>query len=89
MESSQLKQKYGLATAIALVVGVVVGSGVFFKAESVLNALSSASYHQPIHEHTPLSCALSDHMYQVAKILYQKTSTHNLFCDAESESTTS
>ncbi len=38
MESSQLKQKYGLATAIALVVGVVVGSGVFFKAESVLNA---------------------------------------------------
>ena len=35
---SQLKKKYGLPTAIALVVGVVVGSGVFFKAESVLTA---------------------------------------------------
>lgn len=37
MESS-LKKKYGLTTAIAMVVGIVIGSGVFFKAEKVLNA---------------------------------------------------
>ena len=34
---SELKKKYGLATAVAMVVGIVVGSGVFFKAESILN----------------------------------------------------
>jgi len=34
----QLKQKYGLLTAIAMVVGIVIGSGVFFKAEKVLSA---------------------------------------------------
>lgn len=34
MES--LERKYGLATAIAMVVGVVIGSGVFFKADDVL-----------------------------------------------------
>lgn len=33
-----LKKKYGLITAIAMVVGIVIGSGVFFKAEKVLNA---------------------------------------------------
>ena len=38
METPQLKKKYGLPTAIAMVVGVVAGSGVFFKAESVLTA---------------------------------------------------
>lgn len=38
MESPQLKKKYGLFTAIAMVVGVVAGSGVFFKAEAILNA---------------------------------------------------
>ena len=32
-----LEKKYGLATAIAMVVGVVIGSGVFFKADDVLN----------------------------------------------------
>lgn len=35
---SNLKKKYGLTTAIAMVVGIVIGSGVFFKAEKVLNA---------------------------------------------------
>ena len=35
---NQLKKKYGLFTAIAMVVGIVIGSGVFFKAESVLKA---------------------------------------------------
>ena len=34
---NQLEKKYGLATAICMVVGTVVGSGVFFKAEAVLN----------------------------------------------------
>ncbi len=34
----ELKQKYGLLTAIAMVVGIVIGSGVFFKAEKVLSA---------------------------------------------------
>lgn len=33
----KLKKKYGLPTAICMVVGVVIGSGVFFKAEAVLN----------------------------------------------------
>ncbi|MBE6671995.1 MAG: APC family permease [Ruminococcaceae bacterium] len=34
--SSELKKKYGLMTAICLVVGTVIGSGVFFKAQDVL-----------------------------------------------------
>jgi APA family basic amino acid/polyamine antiporter len=33
-----LKKKYGLLTAIAMVIGIVIGSGVFFKAEKVLVA---------------------------------------------------
>jgi len=37
MESG-LQKKYGLFTAISMVVGVVIGSGVFFKAEKVLKA---------------------------------------------------
>ncbi len=35
--ASGLKKKYGLLTAICMVVGIVVGSGVFFKAEAILN----------------------------------------------------
>lgn len=34
---AELKKKYGLLTAICMVVGIVVGSGVFFKAEAILN----------------------------------------------------
>jgi APA family basic amino acid/polyamine antiporter len=37
MENS-LEKKYGLMTAIAMVVGIVIGSGVFFKAEKILTA---------------------------------------------------
>lgn len=33
---NQLTEKYGLFTAIAMVVGICVGSGVFFKAEKIL-----------------------------------------------------
>ncbi len=35
---TELKKKYGLFTAIAMVVGIVIGSGVFFKAEKILTA---------------------------------------------------
>ncbi len=35
---TELKKRYGLPTAIAMVVGIVIGSGVFFKAEKVLVA---------------------------------------------------
>ena len=34
----QLTKKYGLPTAICMVVGIVIGSGIFFKAEKILNA---------------------------------------------------
>ena len=34
---AELKKKYGLITAICMVVGIVGGSGVFFKAEAMLN----------------------------------------------------
>lgn len=35
---TKLEKRYGLITAIAMVIGIVIGSGVFFKAEKVLNA---------------------------------------------------
>lgn len=35
---NELQKRYGLLTAIAMVVGIVIGSGVFFKAEKVLVA---------------------------------------------------
>lgn len=35
---AKLSKKYGLLTAIAMVVGIVIGSGVFFKAEKILTA---------------------------------------------------
>ena len=34
--SNELKRKYGLFTAICMVVGIVIGSGVFFKAQAIL-----------------------------------------------------
>jgi APA family basic amino acid/polyamine antiporter len=34
----KLNKKYGLFTAICMVVGIVIGSGIFFKAKDVLNA---------------------------------------------------
>lgn len=36
--NNKLEKKYGLFTAIAMVVGIVIGSGVFFKAEKILKA---------------------------------------------------
>lgn len=35
---AQLKKKYGLMTAMGMVIGIVIGSGVFFKAQNVLNS---------------------------------------------------
>ena len=34
--NNKLERKYGLFTAICMVVGIVIGSGVFFKAQTVL-----------------------------------------------------
>ena len=36
MENNQLNKRYGLFTAICMVVGIVIGSGVFFKAQDIL-----------------------------------------------------
>ena len=36
MEENKLQRKYGLFTAICMVVGIVIGSGVFFKAQTIL-----------------------------------------------------
>ena len=36
MNNNKLEKRYGLWTAISMVVGVVIGSGIFFKAETVL-----------------------------------------------------
>lgn len=38
MMEKTLEKRYGLSTAIAMVVGIVIGSGVFFKAEKILDA---------------------------------------------------
>lgn len=35
--SNKLEKRYGLPTAICMVVGIVIGSGVFFKAEKILS----------------------------------------------------
>ena len=37
MSNHKLKERYGLFTAICMVVGIVIGSGVFFKAQDILN----------------------------------------------------
>lgn len=37
MEHQHLEKKYSLSTAICMVVGIVIGSGIFFKAGTVLN----------------------------------------------------
>ncbi len=35
--NNALEKKYGLFTAISMVVGIVIGSGIFFKAQNILN----------------------------------------------------
>ena len=39
----KLNKKYGLFTAICMVVGIVIGSGIFFKAKDVLVAAGGKS----------------------------------------------
>lgn len=34
---NQISTKYGLATTISMVIGIVIGSGIFFKADDILN----------------------------------------------------
>ena len=34
---TQLNKKYGLFVALSMVVGIVIGIGIFFKAEVILN----------------------------------------------------
>jgi len=36
LKNNKLKERYGLFTAICMVVGIVIGSGVFFKAQDIL-----------------------------------------------------
>jgi len=38
MEKTQLKTKYGFLTVVTMVIGIVIGSGVFFKAEKILSS---------------------------------------------------
>ena len=38
---NKLEKKFGLITAICMVVGIVVGSGVFFKAQNVQSITDS------------------------------------------------
>lgn len=40
--SENVKEKYGIATAVSMVVGIVIGSGIFFKSDDVL-ALTNGS----------------------------------------------
>ncbi len=45
MENSTLKKKYGLFTAICMVVGIVIGSGIFFKTQNVLEAADGNAFY--------------------------------------------
>ena len=50
-----MEKRYGLPTAICMVVGIVIGSGVFFKAEKVLQATKAVSY---THLTLPTICSV-------------------------------
>ena len=41
----KLQKKYGLFTAICMVVGIVIGSGIFFKAQDVLKAANGNAFY--------------------------------------------
>ena len=44
----KLNKKYGLFTAICMVVGIVIGSGIFFKAKDVLTAANGNAFYSVI-----------------------------------------
>jgi APA family basic amino acid/polyamine antiporter len=41
----KLKKKYGLPTAICMVIGIVIGSGIFFKAQDILSLTAGNALH--------------------------------------------
>lgn len=43
MENAQ-KRKFGLLTAISMIVGIVVGSGIFFKTDNILSAVNGSVF---------------------------------------------
>ena len=43
----KLQKRYGLLTAICMVVGIVIGSGVFFKAQTIRRAATCLSVYLP------------------------------------------
>ncbi len=43
MPERRLNEKYGLTTAVSMVVGVVIGAGVFFKAQTILQKTGGAA----------------------------------------------
>ena len=44
----KLQKRYGLLTAICMVVGIVIGSGVFFKAQTILQKTGGKVYLQGV-----------------------------------------
>ena len=40
----KIEKKYGLLTAICMVVGVVIGSGIFFKAQTILDKTNGNAF---------------------------------------------
>ena len=38
MTTDTIKKRYGLFTAIAMIIGIVIGSGIFFKSDNILIA---------------------------------------------------
>ena len=65
MENNKLEKHYGLVTAICLVVGIVIGSGVFFKAEKILTANRRRSF----YGHIGLVHWRADHAYMFLYVL--------------------
>ena len=45
METNKLQKRYGLFTAICMVVGIVIGSGIFFKTKDVLAAADGNAFY--------------------------------------------
>ncbi len=45
MENGTLQKRYGLITATCMVVGIVIGSGIFFKTEDVLKAANGNAFY--------------------------------------------
>lgn len=44
MTTDTIKKRYGLFTAIAMIIGIVIGSGIFFKSDNILIAPAAMSF---------------------------------------------